>query len=99
MLKIIDIFRRWLVPKPQPSKEDLNEIFRLKYSSFKDLVASNEDNLNIITDIEQKLLGQQIFGMAYVRTVSARTVFHTLRMIKSLNALSGNRYLPLFDAL
>ena len=34
-----------------------------------------------------------------MRTVSARTVFHTLRMIKSLNALSGNRHLPLFEAL
>jgi len=99
MLKIIDIFRKWLAPKPQPSKEDVNEVFRFKYSCFKDLLASNEDNLNIITDIEQKLQGQLIFGMAYVRTVSARTVFHTIRMIKSLNALSGNRYLPLFEAL
>jgi pyruvate,water dikinase len=99
MLKIVHIFRKWLAPKPQPSKEDLNELFRFKYSCFKDLLASNEDNLNIITDIEQKLLGQQIFGMAYVRTVCARTVFHTLRMIKSLNALSGNRHLPLFEAL
>ncbi len=99
MLKIKDIFRKWLAPKSQPSKEDINEVFRFKYSCFKDLLASNEDNLNILTDIEQKLLGQQIFGMAYVRTVSARTVFHTLRMIKSLNALSGNRYLPLFEAL
>ena len=99
MLKIIDIFRKWIAPKDRPSKEDLNEVFRFKYSCFKDLLSSNEDNLNIITDIEQKLLGQQIFGMAYVRTVSARTVFHTLRMIKSLNALSGNRYLPLFEAL
>ena len=98
-LKIIDIFRKWLVPKSQPSKEDINEVFRFKYTCFKDLLASNEDNLNIITDIEQKLQGHQIFGMAYVRTVAARTVFHTLRMIKSLNALSGNRYVPLFEAL
>jgi len=99
MLKLLNIFRKWLTPKPQPSKEDLNEVFRFKYSCFKDLLASNEDNLNIITDIEQKLRGQQIFGMAYVRTVSARTVFHTIRMIKSLNALSGNLYIPLFDSL
>jgi pyruvate,water dikinase len=99
MPKILNIFRKWLAPKHAPSKEDLNELFRFKYTCFKDLLASNEDNLNVITDIEQKLQGQQIFGMAYVRTVSARTVFHTLRMIKSLNALSGNRYLPLFEAL
>jgi pyruvate,water dikinase len=99
MMKILNIFRKWLAPKHAPSKQDLNELFRFKYSCFKDLLASNEDNLNIITDIEQKLQGQQIFGMAYVRTVSARTVFHALRMIKSLNALAGNRYLPLFDAL
>jgi pyruvate,water dikinase len=99
MPKIFNIFRKWLAPKHAPSKEDLNELFRFKYTCFKDLLASNEDNLNIITDIEQKLQGQQIFGMAYVRTISARTVFHTLRMIKSLNALSGNRYLPLFEAL
>jgi pyruvate,water dikinase len=99
MPNILNTFRKWLTPKPLPSKEDLNEVFRFKYSCFKDLLASNEDNLNTITDIEQKLEGQQIFGMAYVRSVSARTVFHTLRMIKSLNALSGNRYLPLFEVL
>ncbi|MGQ9654212.1 MAG: PEP/pyruvate-binding domain-containing protein, partial [Thermodesulfobacteriota bacterium] len=85
--------------RTKPSQEDLAELFRFKYSSFKELLGSNAENLNIIADIEEKLQGHQVFGMAYVRSQAARSVFHTLRMIKSLNALSGRRYPTLYQVL
>lgn len=80
-------------------KEDISDIFRTKYSKFKELLGSNSEVLNIISDIEEKLQGRQIFGMSYIRAHSTRAVFHTNRMVKSLNALSNDRYTLLYDIL
>src|SRR4030043_138379 len=99
MLRNLNVLKIWKSRKPRPTSEDLAEIFRLKYGHFKELLASNTELLNIITDIEEKLMGHRVFGMAYVRSQSARTVFHTMRMIRSLNALSGGKYPELYDIL
>ena len=99
MLKNLNVLKIWKSRKPQPAGEDLAEIFRHRYGHFKELLASNTELLNIITDIEEKLMGHRVFGMAYVRSQSARTVFHTMRMIRSLNALSGGKYPELYDIL
>ncbi len=74
-------------------------MFRFRYACFKDLLASNSELLNIITDLEEKLRGQEVFGMSYVRSQASRAVFHTLRMVKSLDDLSGHRYPLLFVRL
>jgi pyruvate,water dikinase len=66
---------------------------------FKELLASNSEVLNIISDIEEKLQGRQIFGMSYIRANSTRAVFHTNRMVKSLNSLSNDRYSALDNIL
>jgi len=92
VLKRLNVFRRWKWRKPKTSKEDINEIFRFKYSMFKELLASNTEVLNIISDIEEKLQGQEIFGMSYVRAKSTRAIFSISRMVKCLNALSNNSY-------
>ena len=99
MLKNLDVLKIWKSRKPQPAGEDLAEIFRHRYGHFKDLLVSNTELLNILTDIEEKLLGDRVFGMPYVRSQSARAVFHTIRMIRSLNALSGGKYPELYDIL
>jgi pyruvate,water dikinase len=96
---LIASFRKWRTGKAGPSREDVAAVFREKYGHFKELLASNTELLNIVTDVEEKLLGHQVFGMSYVRSQSARCVFHTMRMIQSLNALSKNRYAGLFPVL
>ncbi|MGO9118381.1 MAG: PEP/pyruvate-binding domain-containing protein [Desulfomonilaceae bacterium] len=83
----------------RPHKTWVSRVSKFKYASFKDLLASYTELLNIIADIEEKLRGQDIFGMSYVRSQSTRAVFHTLRMLKSLDDLSGHRYLALFEVL
>ena len=77
----------------------MSRVFQFKYASFKDLLASNTELLNIVADLEEKLRGQDVFGMSYIRSQSTRAVFHTLRMVKSLDDLSGHRYPLLFDVL
>ena len=99
MLKKIAFFKNRKARKEGPSKDYLARLFRFKYSSFKMLLDSNTQFLKIITDMEEKLRGQQVFGMSYVRTQAARAIFHALRMVKNLDDLSNHRYPVLFDAL
>lgn len=72
-------------------------LFRFKYACFKDLLGSNTELLNIITDLEGKLRGTEVFGMSYIRSQATRAVFHTLKMVKSLDDLSGHHYPLLFS--
>lgn len=100
MFKKLKIFGNRLFRKSKTQKKEaISDIFRSKYSMFKELLASNSEVLNIISDIEEKLQGRQVFGMSYIRANSTRAVFHTNRMVKSLNDLSNDRYAVLYDIL
>jgi pyruvate,water dikinase len=82
-----------------PAEEDIGAVFRFKYGLFKELLTSNTQLLDIITDMEEKLQGHQLFGMSYVRSNATRAVFHAFRMVKSLDVLSGHRYPMLYPVL
>ena len=99
MIKRINIFNNWKSRKKFPSKDYQALLFRFKYSSFKMLIDSNTQFLKVISDMEEKLRGREVFGMAYVRTQSARAIFHVLRMVKNLDDLSNHRYGRLFEVL
>jgi pyruvate, water dikinase len=92
MLQYLNPFRWLRTKKDLPPKDKADEAFRVKYERFKELLDSNSELSRIITDIEEKLQGHQIFGMSYIRSQSARAVFHTMRMIQCLNAISREIY-------
>ena len=81
------------------ARRPASTVFEFKYASFKDLLASNTELLNIITDFEEKLRGQEFFSMPYVRSQATRAVFHTLKMAKSLDDLSGHHFTTLFPII
>lgn len=94
---LFEKIRSWVAPRDRGGdRERVARLFRFKYACFKDLLASNTELLNIITDLEQKLRGLEVFGMSYIRSQATRAVFHTLKMVKSLDDLSGHRYPLLF---
>jgi len=64
--------------------------FRKKYRYFQELIESNSELLKIVTDMEVKLRGEQVYGMSYIRAQTARAVFHALRMAGSYESLSGH---------
>ena len=97
--RILDGINTWRIKKNQSANDRVSRLFRFKHACFKDLLASNTEMLDIITDIEEKLRGQNIFGMSYVKTQVARCVFHTLRMVKSLDDLSRHNYPMLFKCV
>ena len=94
-----DLYRKFKAHRAKPSRDDVAAAFRFRYACFKDLLDSNSQLLNIMADVEDKLQGRQVFGMAYVRSQSARAAFHAFRMIKSLDVLSGHKYPVLYGVL
>ncbi|MHC1742506.1 MAG: PEP/pyruvate-binding domain-containing protein [Syntrophobacteraceae bacterium] len=99
MLKSIEFLKSLMPRRRKPATKNLTDLFRQKYEHFKQLLDSNAEMSKIIADIEEKLQGRYVFGMAYVRSQSARAVFYALRMVQSLNALSANRYLRLVETV
>jgi pyruvate,water dikinase len=94
-----EIYRKFKGRRAGPTRDELAAAFRFRYACFKDLLDSNTQLMNIITDIEEKLNGRHVFGMSYVRSQAARAAFHAFRMIKSLDVLSGHRYPVLYGVL
>ncbi|OGR37004.1 MAG: hypothetical protein A2051_08500 [Desulfovibrionales bacterium GWA2_65_9] len=82
---------RLLFGKAQASADDLamQELFRKKYKHFQELLESNAELLKIVSDMEIKLQGSQLFGMSYVRSQATRAVFHALRLAASFESLAG----------
>ncbi|MDO9082139.1 MAG: pyruvate, phosphate dikinase, partial [Humidesulfovibrio sp.] len=81
----------FLFCKAPASVDDLamQDHFRKKYKHFQELLDSNSELLKIVSDLELKLQGSQLFGMSYVRTQATRAVFHALRLAASFESLSG----------
>jgi len=94
-----NLYRQWKSRRAPTPRPEVSEIFRFKYACFRDLLDSNAQLLNIISDVEVKLQGQQIFGMSYVRSQATRAAFHAFRMVKNLDVLSGHRYRTLYEVL
>jgi pyruvate,water dikinase len=98
MLKRLGSFLRNVrQPKTRVSPDSLNNVFHSKYERFKELLDSNSELATIISEIEEKLQGYEVFGMAYIRSVAARAIFHALRMVGSFDALSNGRYPALHE--
>ncbi|MFH1672370.1 MAG: PEP/pyruvate-binding domain-containing protein [Pseudomonadota bacterium] len=99
MLKYFQKLLRRRKKRPSPPPADLQAKFKLKYVYFRELISSNDEILVIVEDLKKKLAGHDVFGMAYIRSAATRAAFHAFRMVKNLNLISGDKYLPLYDAL
>lgn len=85
--------RAW---RPLEVRKDARASLHLQYLTFKDLIASNDEILEIIADVDKKLGGDELFGMAFVRSRFVTAATHAYRMIQNLNSLSGRRYQELY---
>ncbi len=84
-----DLLAPLLGGRKTPCTDVVQDTFRKKYNCFQELLESNSELLRIISDFELKLTGQEVFGLAYVRSQTTRLVFHCMRMIRAFEGLSG----------
>ncbi len=79
--------------------EQAARLFRIRYNAFRDLLESNSELLGIISELQEMLDGEKIFGRSFIATQTSRTLFHATRMVDSLETLSGDRYPALGESL
>lgn len=89
-------------PGPELSLEELRTVFRTKYHAFKLLLNANNTALQLMTDMEAALHGNQSFGMTFIRSHCTAVCVNVFSLIRSLNELSGRRYQalePVFESI
>ncbi len=89
-------------PGPEPSMEELRTLFKTKYHAFKLLLNANNTALQLMTDMEAALHGNQSFGMTFIRSHCTAVCVNVFSLIRYLNELSGSRYQalePVFESI
>jgi pyruvate,water dikinase len=93
------ILKKLKIRRKRIAADTFTSVFRSKYDNFKAILDSNAELSKIISELEDKLHGHEVFGMTYIKSRSARAVFHALRMIRNFDALSNRKFPALFDVL
>lgn len=78
---------------------EMNAVFRFRYSLFKELLSANSDLLSIMSEMDEKLKGEEVFGFTYLRNQSNKALHNAFQMAKCINVMSGGKYHGLFGAL
>jgi len=88
-------FKRTEIPKATPPERT---IFKERYDCFQKLLSDNNTVLETMADMEEKLSGEYIFDMSYVRSACETVVERVHNLIENLNKLSNGKYSALYDA-
>lgn len=77
----------------------LNAVFRFRYTLFKELLTANSELLSVLSDMDDKLKGDKVFGFAYIRSQVSKALRNAFQMTKCLNVMSGGKYQELYGSL
>ena len=80
---------------PGKTQADLAE----KYTHFQALLSANNQVLTLMADMEEKLSGDYLFDLQYIRAAVSQLHQETGKLVEALNGLGGNRYEALAEAL
>jgi pyruvate,water dikinase len=69
-----------------------------KYANFQRLLAANNAVLSLMTDMEEKLSGDFLFDLQYIRASVSQLAEETAALVDALNNLGDHRYDDLVDA-
>jgi len=67
----------------------IDGLFKDRYTNFKAILDANSELLRLLSSMDRMLEGRTLFGMAYVRSQGARSLFYAARMVRSYERLSG----------
>jgi pyruvate, water dikinase len=87
----------WRRPERFPSSEDGLERIRSLLSKFQRIQRLNTKFLELMAGMDRALGGEYIFDRAFLESSVREITDHVYQVVYSLNALSQNRHLSLFD--
>jgi pyruvate,water dikinase len=93
MRDLLRIFRKLKFPELSPSKEQLQK----KYHNFLKMLSETNAVRMIMADMEEKLSGDYLFDMHYIRSNLKILSNKMPLIIDSLNEISDRKYLELYD--
>ncbi len=86
-------------PTPEKSHDDvIRSLFKTKYWNFKSLLSINNTILEIMSEMELALRGNQRFGMEFIRASCISISVNIYKLIEKINDISDNRYETLYHA-
>ncbi|MCL1980727.1 MAG: PEP-utilizing enzyme [Proteobacteria bacterium] len=89
---------RSVADQPGNSSE-MNALFRFRYALFKELLAANSELLTVLSDMDEKLKGETVFGLSYITNQVNKSLRNAFQMVKSLNVMSSGKHRDLYAAL
>ena len=100
MGRLTDIFRKFF---HRPRDVDPGEVeqlrldFKERYRNFRQLLAANNQALEIMAAMEQAHSGQKPFGMTFIRSSCTRVSVNVYSMIRKIDLLAPGKYTLLFE--
>lgn len=70
--------------------------FKVLFERFQQILKGNNNVLELLSELENKLSGEYIFDINYLRDVTGRLSEQVALVVSNLNVISGNRYPELF---
>jgi pyruvate,water dikinase len=85
------IFKKFIELFHKSNYVDLNEL-KIIFEKFKQILAGNNLVLELISQMEDKLSGEYIFDINYLKQIVNRISEEIESLINNLNYISGNKY-------
>ncbi len=82
-----------------PDPEAARELFQRRYHALRLLLAANTRALKSMATMEQAVLSNRIFPMAFVRTHCTAVGVNVFKMVRNLDTLAPEKYSLLFERL
>ena len=94
MRNLLKIFKKSSKKNPKSSK--FREAIKKKYDTFQNLLTKNNNVLELMADMEEKLSGEYLFDRHYLETNTKLIADGVLSIIEDLNTLAHGRYKELY---
>jgi len=86
-------------PNQVGRSSEMKGLFRFKYTQFKELLVANSELLNTLAEIDEKLKGESVFGVTFIRKQVNKSLQYAFQMVKCLSVMSGGKYKELYSVL
>lgn len=90
MFNLTKFFKKTITSQAENNSK--KEYLKAKYTAFQKLLITNNEVLEIMADMEEKLSGEYLFDINYLKTNTKLIGYKIQKLIEYLNTLSNGRY-------